>query len=82
MTRILCFLAVAAGLGGSSAQAANQYYMSGDAFFSAVLTEDVLERIAKEDHPVGSKNSAELQITFGIGVAFTQNVPFQPLEFT
>ncbi|MBC8289453.1 MAG: hypothetical protein H8E37_03960 [Planctomycetes bacterium] len=52
MTRILCFLAVVAVLGGSSAQAANQYYMPGDAFFSAVLTEDVLDRIAKEEHPV------------------------------
>ena len=32
--------------------------------------------------PVGSKNSAELQTTFGIGVTITQILPFQPLEFT
>ena len=36
----------------SSARAANQYYMPGDAFFSAVLTEEVLERIDKDEHPV------------------------------
>jgi hypothetical protein len=31
---------------------------------------------------VGSRNSAELQTTFRIGVAITQILAFQPLEFT
>ena len=36
----------------STVRAANQYYMPGDAFFSAVLTEEVLERIEKKEHPI------------------------------
>ena len=59
------------------AEASNQYFMPGDAFFHTVLTEDVLDRVDDQENPVFEYDRPEFLPQMLCG-----NIGFQKLQYT
>lgn len=62
-----------------TAQGANQYFMPGDAFFHTVLTEELLDRIDEQDHPVFAYDRPEFLPKMFCGYAGFQYLQYDEM---